>query len=629
MANFISSFFGNLNNEALEITQQSEVVDWLGNRGWNYSGSDYIVNNFNHNRQPTQSGVSINGRIANTISAYWACVQMIASDIAKLPLNIYEDDNRGNPQIRNNHPLYKFISISPDRQVTAQEFWETMILHCLTWGNGYALLGKRDVSNGQISGLQCIHPNQVQIMSKDGIRYYKIYPTEEDKLLQRNELDDYDQSQIFHLHGPGDGWSGWPIANFAKEALGITQSLQSLQASLFANGMNLGGILKTNEKLDPQHREQISIEWTKKYAGPYNNNKVALLDQSLDYKPLNAKATDSEVLESRKFQIAEIARYFRVPLHKLGITDASTLNNVEQENLKYVTETLMPWITRIQNLIKHRLFPESSRFYAKFDTKDLILADAESKAKFWKEGINNGWATPNQAAQDMGLPVYPDGNDHYIPANNLKPVTAANIDLAKSKEELKQLKDINTSNSDDETKEELISKTAESDRDNPSNPSNEDDIDKDSIQFNSASITNIFTLRTLIEDRLKNFVNREVKFHKREDEKKVLYGKEFNNDKFLEKEAKFYNDHKNVLCESLVTYFEILNMPIPSGFFDKWHNWKECENWADKKAFLIANDFILHYTGLSDHEDSVFDYDDPDTGKVLQVRLTNGILKCS
>ena len=101
MANFISSFFGNLNNEALEITQQSEVVDWLGNRGWNYSGSDYIVNNFNHNRQPTQSGVSINGRIANTISAYWACVQMIASDIAKLPLYIYEDDNRGNPQIRN------------------------------------------------------------------------------------------------------------------------------------------------------------------------------------------------------------------------------------------------------------------------------------------------------------------------------------------------------------------------------------------------------------------------------------------------------------------------------------------------------------------------------------------------
>lgn len=623
MANLINSFIGNLNNEALEISQNSEVVNWLGNQGWNSSfGGDYRKDNFLFTRQATQSGVTMNGRIANTLSAYWACVQMIASDIAKLPLNIYEDDSRGNKLLRNNHPLYQYISISPDGQVTAQEFWETYILMCLTWGNGYAIIGDRNRSNGQITGLQGFHPNQVCIKFDKGVRYYQIFPTEQDKKFNRNG-EDLSQESMMHLHGPGDGFSGWPVANFAKEALGISLSLQSLQSSLFANGMNLGGVLTTQEEMQKEHRAAMAAEWTAKYGGAANSNKTAVLDKGLTYQQYDTKAVDSEVLESRKFQVAEVARYFRVPLHKLGISDASTFNNVEQENLKYVTETLMPWITRIQNLIQFRLFPKSSRFYAKFDTKDLILADAESKAKFWKEAISSGIATPNQGAQDLDLPTYSAGNQHYIPANNLKPVSAADVDLAKSKEELKQLKE---SNGDDKEEEkELVSEKPEIPRDNP--PKQEEEK---LISFDASSIKNIFTMRTLIEDRLRNFVSREVKFNKMKEDQRSKFGDDFDEDKFKEqKELGFYSEHKNVLRESLATYFEILNMPEPSGFVDKWADWKACENWSDKKAFMIANDFILHYTGVQDYQDCIFDYEDPTTGRDIEVRLVNGILECS
>ena len=124
--------------------------------------------------------------------------------------------------------------------------------------------------------------------------------------------------------------------------------------------------MTTAEELDPIHRKNMAKEWTETHGGAPNRNKVAVLDKAIEYKQFETKAIDSEVLESRKFQILEIARFYRVPPHKLGITDAATLNNIEQENIKYVNETLSPWIKRIQGLIKFRLLPASSRFFAEF-----------------------------------------------------------------------------------------------------------------------------------------------------------------------------------------------------------------------------------------------------------------------
>jgi len=640
MLPFIDTFSGlfssineRINSDTIKFEQSLHgPITWLSDVGWNEgSGSSFQQLNYNHTRQLAQSGTSINGKIASTLSAFWACTHMISSDIAKLPLNIYELDSRDNRVKRNNHPLWKVISLSPDGQMTSQEFWEAFILHTLTWGNGEALIGPRDPSNGQINQMELIHPNLVNIRKTKGIRFYEIFPSADDLKAQRNKIRDVAQENMLHLHGPGDGYSGWPIANFAKEALGITLSLQELQASLFSNGMSLGGTLTTKEELDPIHRKNMAKEWTQTHGGAVNRNKVAVLDKSIEYKQLDNKAVDAEVLESRKFQLLEVARFFRVPPHKLGITDAATLNNIEQENIKYVTETLSPWIIRIQKLISFRLFAPGSRFFAEFDTKQLTLADSNTRMNFWVSGIASGMATPNQAAQDFDLPTYPDGNEHYIPSNNLQPVKVANMSVEKAELAMQAMElgldgqeqaNKNLANEDNTDHGSDHGSEEEKPDNNPKNESK-------TLEFNQAAMISIFTYRSLIEAQLKQCINKEKAFHERRAKNKTKLGDDYDSSMDDEKITRFYTEQKSYLRDCLVTYFEVLNMPEPQGFINKWTNWQEIENWPEQKAFLIANDMIKYYCGVEDWPDGQYEYDDPEAKESRILLLENGILKCN
>ena len=623
ISSLLSSLSERVNNDSLDFEQSLQgPVTWLSNVGWNEgSGSSFQQLNYNHIRQLSQSGASINGKIASSLSAFWACTHMIATDIAKLPLNIKEEDDRGNKIERNNHPLWKVISFSPDGQVIAQSFWETFILHTLVWGNGYAIIGPRDPSNGQINFLESIHPNLVNIRKKRGIRFYEIFPSIDDLRRGTNKIKDIPQEQMLHLHGPGDGLSGWPIANYAKEALGITMSLQELQAALFANGMSLGGVLTTAEELDPIHRKNMAKEWTETHGGAPNRDKTAVLDKSIEYKQFDTKAVDSEVLESRKFQILEVARFLRVPPHKLGITDAATLNNIEQENIKYVNETLSPWIKRIEGLIKFRLLPASSRFFVEFCKKELDLSDTETRMKFWTEGIGSGMATPNQGAMDFDLPTYVDGDEHYIKVNNLAPVAAANMGTEKAEAEIEGLKLTNegTEKTNNEpTPEPVVMAPAAA-----NNPKPKPKQEAPEISFNNKSFLDVFQIREFIQGAVQPVVNKERSFWARINKNKANLGADYDASKDNEKITRFYSEQKSYLRECIIIYFEQLNMPEPSGFINKWSTWQDCENWADQKAFLIANDLIKYYCGIEHLRDGEYDYEN------RVVLLENGILKCN
>jgi len=642
MLPFIDTFSGlfssineRINSDTIKFEQSLHgPITWLSDVGWgDGSGSSFQQLNYNYTRQLAQSGTTVNGKIASTLSAFWACTHMISSDIAKLPLNIYELDSNGNKVKRNNHPLWKVISFSPDGQMTSQEFWEAFILHTLVWGNGEALIGPRDPSNGQINQMELIHPNLVNIRKVKGIRFYEIFPTINDLKLKRNKTRDVPQEEMLHLHGPGDGFSGWPIANFAKEALGITLSLQELQASLFSNGMSLGGTLTTKEELDPIHRKNMAKEWTQTHGGAANRNKVAVLDKSIEYKQLNTKAMDAEVLESRKFQLLEVARFFRVPPHKLGITDAATLNNVEQENIKYVTETLSPWIIRIQKLISFRLFAPGSKFFAEFDLKQLNLADTDTRMNFWVNSINSGMATPNQAAQDFDLPTYPDGNEHYIPSNNLQPVKVANMSVEKT-ELAMQAMELGLEGQEQANKNQTNGSSDHdsdhgSEEEKPDNPKDKPQNESKTLEFNQGAMISIFTYRSLIESQLKQCINKEKAFHERRAKNKAKLGDDYDSSMDDEKITRFYTEQKSYLRDCLVTYFEVLNMPEPQGFINKWNNWQEIENWPEQKAFLIANDMIKYYCGVEDWPDGQYEYDDPEAKESKILLLENGILKCN
>ena len=383
--------------------------------------------------------------------------------------------------------------------------------------------------------------------------------------------------------------------------------------------MSLGGTLTTPEELDPIHRKNMAKEWTETHAGAANREKVAVLDSSIEYKQFDTKAIDSEVLESRKFQILEIARFYRVPPHKLGITDAATLNNIEQENIKYVNETLSPWMKRIQGLIKFRLLPASSNFFAEFDKKELDLSDTETRMKFWTEGIGSGMSTPNQGAMDFGLPTYVDGDEHYIKVNNLAPVAAANMGTEKAEAEIAGLKLTNegTEKTNNEpTPAPIAPKAAENPKSQPQNVAPD-------VDFNNRSFIDIFQIMAFVEGAVQQCVRKEKSFWKRVKLRREKLGPDYEPEQEKEKITQFYNEQKAFLRDCLVIYFEQLNMPEPSGFINKWTTWQDCEDWADQKAFLIANDLVKYYCGAEDLRDGEYEYED------RIILLENGILKCN
>lgn len=604
-----------IENDALELQQQSETVGWLSTDGWNSSaGSDYERWNYVWSRVLTQSGVRVNGRVGLTTSAFWACAKMIAEDIAKLQINMCLLDSIGNKQKKNNHWLYPVISISPDGQIRAQKFWETMILWTLTWGDGIALIGTRDPNNGQITSMELIHPNRVDIRVEDGVRTYYIYPNETDRASNRNGQP-YPANRIYHLDGIGDKWSGYPIATFARESLGITLSLQELQSSLFANGLNLGGVLKTEQKLDKEVRRAMSQEWTATYGGAANNGKVPVLDQALKYDQFDTKAVDSEVLESRKFQILEIARFFRVPPHKLGILDAATMNNMEQENKSYFNDTLSPWINRIEKETQFKLIPMSSRFFMSFDTKPLTMADTKSKVDFMEAMIKNGAATPNMMAQEFDYPTYEGGDKYYIQANNLQPIDKAQIDMEKSQEELKQLRE--PANRDPQVNDEEQSGTEEISQDEQANI----EVNATEEKEISQSI-DILSYKAFIESAIKPVIAKEIKFIEGKQDQLNKFGDDFNYEQFKEKEDKFYNKQKDYMYDCLSVFFEQVNIPNVESFINKWHDWQ-----GEDKAKHISSDYILQYLGLYDMPDGTV-IECEQNGRKFEIWLNDGVIEC-
>ncbi len=223
----------------LIFEQTSEVVTWTNNIGWSESDGAYNQLNYLWNPQPTKSGNAINGRVALAISAFYDAVRMIAEDIAKLELEIFTRDSSGNKiKVNTGHPLYRVISMSPDGTHTAQQFWETLLAHCLVWGNGYAIID-RDPANGLIRSLELVHPNRVTIRKQNGIVTYIVtIDSQDDPPNLPNSTMEFSEAQMFRLRGVGDEDSAWPIANFARESLGITLATQSLQSNMFSNGMN-------------------------------------------------------------------------------------------------------------------------------------------------------------------------------------------------------------------------------------------------------------------------------------------------------------------------------------------------------------------------------------------------------
>ncbi|RSI30223.1 phage portal protein [Streptococcus sanguinis] len=369
----------------------------------------------------TTSGKTVNERTALQTTAVYACVRILSETIASLPLHVYRYTEGGKAK-DTEHVLYTLLHDEPNPDMTSFVFRETLMSHLLIWGNAYAQI-LRDRS-GQVIGLYPLLPDQMSVhRSEKGKLYYVYNRYEEDNPnFQEKGSIVLSQEEVLHIPGLGfDGLIGYSPIALAKNAVGMTLACEEYGASFFGNGANPGGVLEHPGILkDPG---KVRDSWNAVYQGTRNAHKVAVLEEGMSYKQIGIPPEEAQFLETRKFQINEITRLFRIPPHMVGDLEKSSFSNIEQQSLEFVKYTLDPWVVRFEQALKKSLLlPEEKKtHFIKFNVDGLLRGDYQSRMNGYAIGRQNGWLSTNDIRKLEELNPIPseEGGDLYLINGNM------------------------------------------------------------------------------------------------------------------------------------------------------------------------------------------------------------------
>lgn len=381
-----------------------------------YEGSD-----FSYLFGRTTSGKNVNEMTALQTTAVYACVRILAEAIASLPIHVYRHTDEGKEQDVN-HQLYYLLHDEPNPDMTSFVFRETLMSHLLIWGNAYAQI-IRD-GRGQVLALYPLLPDRVTVKRDDrGELYYVYQRSEEDNPNFKDKGNIIlKKSEVLHVPGLGfDGLIGYSPIAMAKNAVGMTLATEEYGASFFANGANPGGVLEHPGILkDPS---KVRESWNQVYQGTNNSHKVAVLEEGMSYKTIGIPPNEAQFLETRKFQINEIARLYRIPPHMVGDLEKSSFSNIEQQSLEFVKYTLDPWVVRFEQAFQKALLlpDEKKTYFIKFNLDGLLRGDYQSRMNGYAIGRQNGWLSTNdiRRLEDMNPLSKEEGGDLYLINGNM------------------------------------------------------------------------------------------------------------------------------------------------------------------------------------------------------------------
>ena len=344
----------------------------------------------------TSAGVTVTAQTALQTSAVFSCVRVLAETIASLPLKIYRRQPDGGKKEAPNHPLYALLNrVGPNPWQTAPEFWEMMCGHNALRGNAYAYKVRNGA--GQYSGLVPLNPANMQVD-------VRIEDFEEPQIVYKYTVDgkgqpvDIPADDVWHLKGIStDGFIGLSPLNLAREAIGLSLAAESHGSVYFKNGARPSGVAQYPGKLKEDAYERFRKSIQENISGD-NKFKVLLLEMGATWSQIGLSNEDSQFLETRQFQVEDIARIFRVPAILIGHPDkASTYASAEQFMISFVVHTIRPWLVRIEKSIsKHLLSDERQTYFAEFKIDGLLRGDSKSRAEFYASAIQNLWMNSNE-----------------------------------------------------------------------------------------------------------------------------------------------------------------------------------------------------------------------------------------
>ena len=372
----------------------------------------------------TNSGKIVNERSAMQMTAVYSCVRILAEAIAGLPLHLYHYKDDGGKEKAINHSLYHLLHDEPNPEMSSFVFRETLMTHLLLWGNAYAQIIRN--GKGEVIALYPLMPSRMKVdRDENGHLFYQYNRSNDEANAKETETVILSPRDVLHIPGLGfDGVVGYSPIAMAKNAVGMAIACEEYGAKFFANGAAPSGVLEHPGTIKDPSRVRDS--WNATFGGSANSGKVAVLEEGMKYTPISINPQEAQFLETRKFQINEIARIFRVPPHMVGDLEKSSFSNIEQQSLEFVKYTLDPWVIRWeQSLIRALLSPEEKKqYFFKFNLEGLLRGDYQSRMSGYATARQNGWMSANDIRELENMDKIPAelGGDLYLINGNMLPL---------------------------------------------------------------------------------------------------------------------------------------------------------------------------------------------------------------
>lgn len=356
-------------------------------------------------RYATSSGEVISDASVLSIAAWFACIRNISEDIAKLPLSVYERDDDSREQ-KYNHPVARALR-KPNPEMTAFSLRETWFSHALGFGDGYIEIAASPSSD--TLEFYPLDPTCVTPMRDKGRFFYRYYDKETQTTI------DFPPEKILHLHGlGGDGIRGYSLASIFRELLGTVMANLKVTGSIWRNGLFVGGVLQHPNSLGDDALKNLRQSFENRHGGSTNAGKLMILEEGMTFNQLAIDPERAQLIDQRQFDVEEVARVYRMPLHKIGHLLRSTFNNIEHQAREYVGDTLSPWAIRGEQEYDRKLLFAEEKLYTKHNFMGMLRGDESARAEYYTKMLQMGM-TPNKILALEDMPgIGTEGDISYI-----------------------------------------------------------------------------------------------------------------------------------------------------------------------------------------------------------------------
>ena len=367
------------------------------------------------------AGKNVNERSAMQMTAVYSCVRILAEAVAGLPLHLYRYKEDGGKEKALDHPLYNLLHDEPNPEMSSFVFRETLMTHLLLWGNAYCQIIRSGRS--QILGLYPLLPDRMEVDRDSAGTLTYTYSANSGQTVKLRPED------VLHIPGLGfDGIMGYSPIALEKNAIGLGLAAEEYGSKFFSNGARPSGILThPNTVKDPK---KLRDSWNAAYGGSNNSGRVAVLEENMSYTPISMPNSEAQFLETRKFQVSEICRIYRVPPHMVGDLEHATFSNIEHQSISFAVHTIRPWVVRLEQAMNRALFSDKEKgiFYVRFNMDGLMRGDYKSRMEGYAIGRQNGWMSANDIRELENMNPIPDadgGNEYLVNGNMVRIAQAA------------------------------------------------------------------------------------------------------------------------------------------------------------------------------------------------------------